>query len=63
MRGQNGSSEDETEDMIEVDEGAPAAPQPRRTEISAQSIADGILDGWRVGPRMVFRFFLATETI
>jgi hypothetical protein len=32
MRGQNGSSEDETEDMIEVDEGA---PQPRRTKISA----------------------------
>ena len=28
MRGQNGSSEDETEDMIEVDEGAPAAPLP-----------------------------------
>lgn len=38
MRGQNESSEDETEDMIEVDEGAPAAPQPRRTEISTHLI-------------------------
>src|SRR5579871_7004453 len=35
MRGQNGSSEDETEDTIEVDEGAPAPPRPRHTEISA----------------------------
>ena len=35
MRDQNGSSEDETEDIIKVDEGAPAPPWPRRTEISA----------------------------
>ncbi len=34
MQGQNGSSEDETEDTIEVGEVVPAAPQPKRTEIS-----------------------------
>jgi hypothetical protein len=33
--GQNGSSEDETEDTIEVDVVAPTAPQPKRTETSA----------------------------
>lgn len=34
-RNQNGSSDDETEDTIEVVETAPAAPQPKRTEISS----------------------------
>ncbi len=34
-RGQNRSSKDETEDIIEVDKRVPAPPRPRRTEINA----------------------------
>jgi hypothetical protein len=35
IRDRNGSSEDETEDVIEADEGVLAPLRPRRTEINA----------------------------
>lgn len=35
MQDPNGSSEDETEDTIEMVETPPAAPQPKRTDINA----------------------------